>query len=244
MSTPDQMAADYDPAAIPPPPVSIVGDLTGAHIGLTVDTCGVTGELMTWHLNDKGTLAEISVQEADRPFITTFEVHVDRPCEIVDEDLVQLTDVIGMEDFFALARDLDRVSQEIRNSKSAIEALTERKRKLSEKMLGTFAQVGESTLAFTNSDKARRAYIHHEIVPEFEEKDDGAKYTYRDLVPILRELGREEQITEATVGYRTLQGFLREVKEGVIPMPPKMAAMVKIGERVEVRTGVGRRSSR
>lgn len=240
MSTPDQMAAEYNPAAIPPPPVEKVGDLANAHIGLTVDVAGVIGELMRVHNHEMSPHTKVVIQEPDRPFDTTFDIPSDTACEIVNGDLVQLTDVVSMEDFYELARELDRVSKEIRKNDESTKALKERKRHLSEKMLGTFAQVGQSALAVDD----RRAYIHHELYPEFEEKDDGEKYTYRDLVPVLKAMGREEQVTAETVNYRTMQGILREIRDGVIPMPPEMAKMVKIGEKAEVRIGVGRKSTR
>lgn len=240
MTTPDEKAAAFDPGVSPPPPVDKVGDLTSVHVGLIVEIAGVTGELVEQWTKSLGTMTEVSVQEADRPFVTRFEVAADTPCKILDEDLIQLTDVVSMEDFYTLARELDRVSKEIRSNKAAISALTARKEQLSEKLLGTFAQVGQETLAFDD----RRAYVHHEIIPEFEEKDDGSRYTYRDLVPVLRALGREEQVTEATVNFRTLQGILREIRDGAVPMPDELAKMVKIGEKVEVRTGVGRKSRR
>lgn len=246
MSTPDEKAAAFDPAATPPPPVTKVSDLTQGHIGLSVEISGVAGELVSVHNEDldPAVRSDIGIQESGRPFVTHFEVEHDARCTVVNEDLLQLTDMIGMDEFYNLARELDRVSEEIRKNKAANETLTERKRQLSEKLLGTFAQVGEETLAFSNGEKPRRAYVFHEIVPQFEEKEDGQPFTYRDLVPVLQAMGREEQITEATVNYRTLQGLLREMRDGVIPMPPEMAKIVKIGERVEVRTGVGRKSRR
>lgn len=240
MTTPDEKAAAFDPAAAPPPPVSTVSDLGSDHHDLVVEVAGVTGELIACHTNETSTSTELVIQEPDRPFTTTFVVSADTACKVVDEDLVQLTDVVTMDDFYRLARELDEVSRAIRDSKSAITALTERKQKLSEKLLGTFAQVGQETLAFDD----RRAYVFHEVVPEFEEKNDGSKFTYQDLVPVLKELGREEQVTKETVNYKTLQGILREIRDGAVPMPPELAVMVKIGERVEVRTGVGRKSRR
>lgn len=241
MSTPDVKAAEFDPdAAPPPPPVSTAGNLTCAHQGLIVEVFGVVGELVEQYTNDTSTITTIGIQEDDRPFVTRFEVSSDTPCKVIDEDLVQLTDVVSMDDFYSLARELDRVSKAIRSGKAEIEALSERKRVLSEKMLGTFAQVGQSTLAFDD----RRAYTHTEVYPEFEEKGDGSKFGYADLVPVLKDLGREEQVTKETVNYRTLCGILREIRDGVIPMPPTLAAMVKIGEKVEVRTGVGRKPKR
>jgi hypothetical protein len=240
MITPDEKAAAFDPDAAPPPPVSKVGDLTSAHIGLLVEVAGVAGELIAQHTNDAITETELGVQEPDRPFVTYFVVPSSAQCKIIDEDLVQLTDVVTMDDFYELARELDRVSKAIRSNKAEIEALNERKRQLSDKMLGTFAQVGQSTLAFDD----RRAYTYTEVIPDFEEKDDGSKYTYQDLVPVLKSLGREEQVTPETVNYKTLQGILREIRDGDVPMPPELAKMVKIGERVEVRVGVGRKSKR
>lgn len=242
MTTPDEKAAAFDPGVPPPPPVDKVSDLTQAHIGMIVEIAGVTGELVGGFVDNGGTdsIDEIHIQEVDRPFVTRFEVAADTPCKVLDEDLVQLTDVISMEGFYELARELDRVSKEIRSNKAAISALTARKEQLSEKLLGTFAQVGQETLAFDD----RRAYVYHEVIPEFEERGDGSKYKYEDLVPVLKALGREEQVTKETVNYKTLCGILREIRDGVIPMPPELAAMVKIGEKVEVRTGVGRKSRR
>ncbi len=145
-----------------------------------------------------------------------------------------------MDDFYQLARELDRVSAAIRSNDAENKTLKQRKQELSERMLGTFAQVGQATLAFDD----RRAYIHHEIYPEFEERGDGSKFGYADLVPILKSIGREEQVTPETVNYRTMQGILREIRDGVIPMPPELEAMVKIGEKAEVRVGVGRKTKR
>lgn len=238
MTTPDAKAAAFDPDAAPPPPISTVGDLTSAHIGLIVEIAGVTGDLVAAYTD--ATATKIAIQEDDRPFITEFEVPRTTACKIIDGDLVQLTDVVGMDDFYALARELDRVSKAIRSNTAENKALTERKRVLSDKMLGTFAQVGQSTLAFDD----RRAYTHTEVIPKFKEHEDGTPYTYQDLVPVLKELGREEQVTPETVNYRTLQGILREIRDGVFPMPPQLAAIVEIDEKVEVRVGVGRRSRR
>lgn len=242
MSTPDQMAAEYDPAAAPPPPVTKASDLTSAHIGLIVEIAGVTGELTGGVIDNGGTnsIDEIHIQESDRPFVTRFSVAAGTACKVIDEDLIQLTDVVDMKDFYEYARELDRVSKTIRANKAENKALEERKRQLSEKLLGTFAQVGQQTLAFDD----RRAYVHHEVIPDFEERDDGTKYGYRDLVPVLKAMGREEQVTEETVNYMTLCGLLREIRDGVIPMPPELAAMVGIGEKAEVRVGVGRKSKR
>lgn len=244
MSSPDEKAATFDPDAPPIPPVGVVGDLTSAHIGLTVEIAGVAGELaaLTGHAEQ----VVVGILESDRPFVSTFDVPADTPCSVLaDDDVVQVTDVVGLDEFFELARELDRVSRQITANDASTKALKERKRQLSEKMLGTFAQVGETALGFTSGNgDARRAYTHREIVPEFEEREDGKPYTYRDLVPVLKGLGREEQVTPETVNYRTLQGFLREVRDGVIPMPPELAKMVKIGEKIEVRVGVGRKSKR
>jgi hypothetical protein len=240
MTTPDEKAAAFDPAAIPPPPVETVADLTtSAHTGLTITVLGITGELTSVYSSDVGGPSEITVQEADRPFPTRFTAALTEQCEIVG-DATTVTDVIAMDDYYALARELDRVSTSIRSNDAANKQLKERKQELSEKMLAIMARLGQSTLAFDD----RRAYIHRELYPEFETRDDGTKYTYADLVPVFRSLGRAEQITPETVNYRTVQGVLREIRNGVIPMFDELAAMVKIGEKAEVRTGVGRKSTR
>jgi len=239
MLSPDEQAATFDPDA---PPVTTVAELTDAHIGKQVKTFGVVGELIAVAHNghlEGPEFTSIVIQEAERPFGTRFDLPSATPCEIVD-GVVALTDIVDMNDFYALARELDRVSKEITSNDAATKALKERKRELSEQLLGTFAQVGQETLGFDD----RRAYIHHEIFPDFEERVDGTKYGYADLVPVLKSIGREEQVTKETVGYRTMQGLLREIRDGVIPMPPELAKMVKIGVKAEVRTGVGRKSKR
>lgn len=236
-TTPDEKAAAFDPEVPPASPVENIGDLLEKHIGAQIEVFGVRGELINYSHELNGTT--VVIREADRPFDTTTGcLSCETPCAILADDPVLVTDVIGMDDFYALARELDRVSEEIRSNDSATKALKERKRQLSEKLLGTFAQVGQETLAFDD----RRAYIHHELYPEFEEKGDGSKYTLTDLVPVLKALGRAEQVTPETVNYRTMQGILREIRDGAIPMPEELAAMVKIGEKVEVRTGVGRKT--
>lgn len=237
MSTPDEKASAFDPDIPPPPPVSTVGDLTSAHLGSVIETCGLTGELL--EVSVDGNAVRLIVQESTRPFSTTFSADASDTCAVLDGDQVEVSDIVDMKDFYAKARELDRVSKAIRDNDAATKELKALKVKLSAELLGTFAQVGESTLPFGD----RRAYIHTTLVPEFEEKPDGdgTKYTFRDLVPVFQKLGRDDQITEATVGYQTLQGVLREIRNGVIPMPPELAAMVKINEVAEVRTGVGKK---
>ena len=240
MSTPDEKAAAFDPDSAPAPPVATVADLSSAHLGKTITLSGITGELIGCHSSDVGGPSEITVQESNRPFPTQIPAALDVPCEVLDGDPVDLTDVVDMNDFYAKARELDRVSKAIRANEEANKNLRVLKEKLSDELLGTFAQVGQSSLTFDD----RRAYIHPTIVPEFEEKEDGSKYGLKDLVDIFKQLGREDQVTKETVNYQTLQGVLREIRDGVIPMPPEMAKIVRIGERPEVRVGVGRKTKR
>lgn len=239
MSTPDEKAAAFDPDIPPPPPVSKAIDLGSYHHGLTIELAGVTGELVSTYTDETSTTTSVGIQEESRPFVTTFDVPADTPCTVLAEGAVELTDIVDMKDFYAKARELDRVSKMILANDQATEELKKLKKKLSDELLGTFAQVGESTLPFGE----RRAYIHTTLVPEFEEKPDGdgTKYTLRDLVPVFQRLGREDQVTPATVNFQTLSGVLREIRDGVIPMPPELAAMVKIGEKAEVRVGVGKK---
>lgn len=240
MSSPDDRAAAFDPEAEPLPSVEKVGDLTSEYAGSTIRTCGVTGELVKVTPWLSGGTVQIAFREEDRPFDTVVDIPAQTPCEILDGPEVSLTDVVDMTDFYAKARELDRVSKAIRANDEATDELKKLKAKLSDELLGTFTQVGQSTLAFDD----RRAYIHTELVPEFEEKGDGSKYGLKDLVEVFETLGREEQVTPKTVNYNTLRGVLREIRDGVIPMPPELAKMVKIGERPEVRTGVGKRTTR
>lgn len=241
MSTPDEKAAAFDPDAPPIPPVGNVGDLTEAHVGSTIEALGLVGILTAVRRHGADdSMVQITMQEDGRPLPTMFSQPAHVWCALVEGPEVQLTDVVDMNDFYAKARELDRVSKQIRANDAATEELKKLKSKLSDELLGTFTQVGESSLNFGD----RRAYIHTTLVPEFEEKPDGTKYTLRDLVDIFKQLGREDQVTAETVNYQTLQGVLREIREGVIPFPSQLAAMVKIGERPEVRVGVGRKTKR
>lgn len=237
MSTPDEKAAAFDPDE-ELPPVSAFGDLTQAHVGHRITALSLTGTLTELHQYDEHT--QVTIQEPERPLPTTFGQPHHVTCELAGDDEIQPSDMVDMNDFYAKARELDRVSKAIRANEAANKELKELKEKLSDELLGTFAQVGQSTLAFDD----RRAYVHTAIVPEFEEKPDGTKFTLRDLVDIFKQLGREDQVTQETVHFQTLQGVLREIRDGVIPMPPEMAKIVKIGERPEVRVGVGRKSKR
>jgi hypothetical protein len=239
MSSPDDKAAAFNPKITTVPPIATVGDLTTAHLGCIISTCGIVGELIDVSPDATGGV-RLTVKEDARPFDTVFGADPRMSCEMFEGEPVAVTDVVDMRDFYAKARELDRVSKAIRDNETANEKLRELKAKLSDELLGTFAQVGQSTLPFDS----RRAYIHTTIVPEFETKPDGTKYKLADLVDDFKKLGREDQVTKETVNYMTLQGVLREIRNGAFPMPPELAAKVRIGERAEVRVGVGAKPKR
>lgn len=240
MSSPDDKAATFDPDIPEAPPVEKISDLSTAHVGSMIRTCGVTGELVEVTASMSGDTVKVAFREENRPFDTVVDIPAGAPCEILDGPEVSLTDVVDMKDFYAKARELDRVGKQIRANDESTEKLKELKAKLSDELLGIFAQVGESTLPFGD----RRAYVHTELVPEFEVKPDGTKYGLKDLVDVFEALGRDEQVTPKTVNYNTLRGVLREIRDGMIPMPPELNKIVKIGERPEVRVGVGKRTTR
>ena len=235
MSTPDQLAAQFDPNT---DETLIVGSLTSDDVDAVISLSGVEGTLTS--VNPVGDdEVHLLIQEEGRPFETSATVARDTPYVLIEPVATQVADVVSMEDFYGMGREMDQIGKRLKAITAEEDALKARKAELSNQMVAVFARLGESRLYFDD----RRAYVFHEAYPAFKAKDDGTKYTLRDLVPVLESLGREAQIQEPTVHYKTAISILKELMaEG--GLPDELAAIVELEHVPTVRVGVGAKSQR
>lgn len=235
MTTPDTLAAQFDPDA---DEILTVGSLTADDVDSVIDLQGVVGTLTSVTQCEDGT-THLLIQEEGRPFEASARVPADSPYVLIEPVATQVADVVSMEDFYGMGREMDRIGKRLTAISAEEAELKARKTELSNQMVAVFARLGESRLYFDD----RRAYVFTETYPAFKARDDGTKYTLRDLVPVLESMGREAQIQPPTVHYKTAIAVLKELTaEG--GLPDELAALVELKRVPEVRVGVGAKSKR
>lgn len=235
MTTPDTLAAQFDPDA---DETLTVESLTPDDVDSVISLHGVEGTLTSVTRCEDGTV-HLLIQEEGRPFEASARVAADTPYVLIQAVATQVADVVSMEDFYGMGREMDRIGKRLTALTAEEDELKARKRELSDQMVAVFARLGESRLYFDD----RRAYVFSEAYPKFKAKDDGTKYTLRDLVPLLRAMGREAQVQEPTVHFKTAIAVLKELTaEG--GLPDELAAVVELEYAPSVRVGVGAKSKR
>lgn len=228
-TSPDAQAAAFDPEA----PPTVVGDLTEDDIDSVIR---LDGQVMTLlEVTPRSSSVDLLVRIDGNPFDTSLNAPPStvyelvsapaRPADMVDSALAE-----------EMGRELDRLGTLIEAREAEIPVLKKRKRELADKLLEHLAAVGEKNLFFDR----RRVYIFPELVPEFEQRDDGRKYTMRDLAPVLRKIGYPGAVKPEEAGYNALLSIFREHAQADKPLPPELAAMVRPRIVHTVRVGVGK----
>lgn len=228
-SSPDVLAATYAPDA-----VTTVADLTEDDRDSVIEILGRTVTLLEVTARppyDVELLVRVDGESFDRsltfPLFTIYTLVTPpvRPADMIDDAT-----------FLEQARELDRLGALIEARDAEITVLKKRKKELSDRLLEYLAGIGEKNAYFDR----RRVYLFPEAYPEFEQRDDGTKYTMQDLAPVLRDLGYGWAVKPEEAGYNALLKILREHEQAKRPLPAKLAAMVKLQRSHTVRVGVGK----
>jgi hypothetical protein len=231
---PDVLAAAYVPEG--EAPTRRVGDLTADDVDSVIRFDGRTVTLLEPPYRKDG-LVGLLVHVEGTAYDLPLTCSPDQPYTLVSAP-ARPADMVDATHAVEHARELDRVSARIVSLEAELPVLRRRKRELSEALLGHFAAIGEKNLRFDD----RIAFVFPELYPEFEQREDGTRYTLRDLVPVLEELGRHGAIKPAEAGYKALLAIFREYAKAGEPLPPKLAAMVRPQTAQTVRVGPGKAS--
>lgn len=133
-----------------------------------------------------------------------------------------------------LVRELALVTDMLKAREGEVKDLKERKRRLSDQLLGTFELHGVDQLKVDG----RLAYVHSPSFPVYLDKpadQGGGRYTAKDAVAVLREIGRGAQVQPETVNHQTMGAILREYRDSKTALPEPLAKIVKLEETPEVR---------
>lgn len=229
-SSPDVLAAAYDPSG----PPAVVGDLTGDHEGSVIRILGKAMTLLEV-LDRPAPDVNLLVRIDGNPFESALSFPAATPCEMVTPS-TRTTDMVDMTDFEEQARELDRIARLIVAREAELPVLKERKRELADRLLERMAALGEKRIRFDD----RVAFLFPEMYPAFEQREDGTKYTMRDLAPVLREEGYAGAIKPEEAGFKALLKIFRDHAKAEKPLPPKIAAMVRPETVYTVRVGPGK----
>lgn len=171
---------------------------------------------------------------------TDYEPDVDEASydELDEDDPDQaVQDILGgMTLTVELAREKAELDDLVKATEDELKKLKARKKKLGHQLADDFANVGISSLRL---DNGRTAYIYPNVVPEFQERSDGSKYAWEDLVPVLEMLDRRAQIAAPTVHHATLMAIIKEYAAAGKPLPAALTAIVQPRKLMEVRIGRG-----
>lgn len=227
--SPDAQAAAFDPEAQPP----VVGDLTEDDGGTVAR---IDGKVMTLlEVYPRSASVDLIVRIGDNPFESSLSLPAATPYELISAP-VRPADMIDSAEAETMARELDRLGALIEAREAEIPELKKRKRELADKLLEYLAAIGEKNMFFGS----RRVYIFPELVPEFEQRDDGRRYTMRDLAPVLRKVGYPGAVKPEEAGFNALLKIFRDHAKAETPLPPELAAMVHPKIVHTVRVGVGK----
>lgn len=235
MNSPDQLAADYDPDEI----TGTAGDLTEDHVGAVVSLGGDIVTLVA--VSPVGaTHVELITRRDGEDFDRSLSVLAAQPYRLVTPPPGDGIELIDPEEVRARARELDGISARIRQLDIELPELRRRKAELSDALLADLAMMGEKSVAFTNGSDRRRAYVYPVLIPVYRQKDEtGARYTPRDLAPVLRSLGEHDAVKPEEAGHNALLRIFRRYISAEKPLPPELAEMVRHEIVHEVRVGVG-----
>jgi hypothetical protein len=139
-----------------------------------------------------------------------------------------------------LVRELASVTDMLKAREGEVKDLKERKRKLSEELLGTFELNGLDSVRVDG----RLAYLHSPTYPVYLEKpadQGGGRYTAQDAVAVLRKIGRGAQVQPETVNHQTMGAILREYRDAKTALPEELAKIVRLEEAPEVRVRAPRK---
>lgn len=201
------------------------GDLTeGEHIGavITIADCfdtTITGTLeKVEHL---GAFAvTLTIKPNGREFASVIRVHRDAPYTLVSPSPVPDIQPVNVE----LMREIASIDDKITALEGEIKDLKKRRGELDGKLVEGFAANGVQNMKVGG----RTFYVRSTSGARFLERPEGGFYTYDDVIPVLRELGREELIKPETVNWQTLSSLLREYRDAKKPVPDALAKIVRL----------------
>lgn len=233
MISPDVDAATFDPDE---PPTGTVGGLTEAYAGAVISVDGRVMTLLAATQAAPDTV--LLVREGGEAFDRTRTLPAGHPYRLVSAPPADPERMLDKVQLTAWARELDRVGREIDRMEAELLVLRKRRTELSSLMLEFMAMLDNRPHYFDN----RRAYVFPLLVPQFEQREDGRRYTMRDLAPVLRSIGRGDAVKPEEAGFNALLKIFRDHEAAGRPLPEELSGMV--GPRVvhEVRIGVGRAS--
>lgn len=228
-ASPDAQAAAYDPTAV----TGAVGDLSDDDAGSVIAFEGEVAVLLD--VTHYPPMVDLLVRLDGQPFDSSRRLHRDVSYVVVTAPAkpAAMLDTAGFE---KLAREFDALGARIEALDAEIPVLKKRRQALADRLEEHLAAVGERSAGFDR----RRIYLYPQLVPEFEERPDGRKYTMRDLAPVLRALGFGPAVKPEEAGYNALLKIFRDHEREGKPLPPALLAMVHPRRVDSVRAGVGK----
>ncbi|NUT90832.1 MAG: hypothetical protein HOY78_02265 [Saccharothrix sp.] len=241
MTSPDASAAAFDPEDTAPADLyPLAGEIDERHIGAVL-CIGDEEATLVGILPSPPGMATFAVrregEDSDRirSYLAAQPVQVVESAPQVRPDTARMLD---REALSAKARELARLTARIKDLEIELPALRRRKAELAGELLEPMVLMDGKPWHFDD----RRLYLFPVLVPEFEQREDGTRYTVRDLAPVLRALGYHDAVKPEEAGHNALLRIFRDHAKDEKPLPPQLAAMVSPRTVHEVRVGVGRGS--
>lgn len=215
--------------------VATVYDLVPADIGRTVEISSllgpVQGELTDLVRSGDDTKVTVYVRQKGTAFNTAFlsDETSPRACRLIETSPPPVTPID-----LDLLKELASISDRLKALPGEEKDLKARRKELSEMLVEQFAENDVRTI----NVNGRTAYVHTTTSPKFLERpagEGGGKYASEDALAAFREIGRDSQITPATVNWMTLGSVLREYRDDNEPLPTPLAKIVTLDENLEIR---------